>query len=1084
MIKKIQLRGISRTPSDRMTEDGGMAESLNAHIEDSESAPTLPPVDVTEAEGLPTDKDYDILYIHKTSTYKNYICSRKIYKNEGYILPDGFAGYNVFWNIDDFFVWKTTRNGKIYLDLSYSGAEELGYIDSLRHADIVVSKRHIFDTSVGNDKAIYLFVSNIIFDEQSDYITIESNNAEFKTLEPDPNPVFYPEIGTWEKSESGAFVFNTITKLKTNVKKITHQGNLLGISSEDDFNWYLFSEKRYQLLGNNFAMPFVEISANNYKTSQYNLYEKIKDGQHTQNDKIETDAPISSFSYDHYAKTKTDKDYLATQWYHTYHPTSLNEAYNNKQNISDEDKHIYFPQDRDQKFYHIIENNYKALAVLYHDLNVLLAHNREKGYFTQPIFALLSFKLLDSSITTMPILIGNYSKTPYEIHYGFEDNFTSAIAPTVVASKCVREEHTIYTIELSQCYRIKIKIFSNIDELRKWKDLVQKISLYISPGIYGAYPKYKDVEIKNITSQVDGAPPPAVNDVTYNYTTVLSGDLQFRYDDTEQKLLRASTFYEIESWDFNEENLEKLINGLEIDPGDKQWMSEDILLTLPKITALNAKNYELVPEGFISFNRRMICYDFLEKISMNTCITSQAFVGNTSFNKYELNYIMIDDAGNEIVIANRFAYNNTYYNDTIGKDFYAFLLCPDTRVKYIDIYFYLDGKLTKSGRFELKEHPYLDCSYYYGGLNTRLYSLCNSRSENRSAVTQYLLPKRDAVYVSEIDNPFVFPLKSRYYFTDNIVGASIATTPLSTGQFGQFPLYVFTKGGIWSMETNSLGEFVTQKPVNRYVATSEKMILSLENTIIFLCSEGLMLMSGSELRNLSQNMNGRHWFITEHTGGNVIQDKEEWARYLPTLEDQTSFMAFMNNAEGIAYDFTGKRLIIFDSELPYQYVFNITSNTWHKTSIAELSGHSVQRTLNSYPDCLFVSSDEQGHPHLWNWSTLLDGNLESPVVTGILATRPFDLGESDILKTIKHIKIRGQYERYELNEDGAPDVQKPRVSYILLGSNDGINFTRLTSLRGKPWKMYRMIILFKLRPYERVSWIDIDYETRHTNKLR
>lgn len=64
------------------------------------------------------------------------------------------------------------------------------------------------------------------------------------------------------------------------------------------------------------------------------------------------------------------------------------------------------------------------------------------------------------------------------------------------------------------------------------------------------------------------------------------------------------------------------------------------------------------------------------------------------------------------------------------------------------------------------------------------------------------------------------------------------------------------------------------------------------------------------------------------------------------------------------------------------------------------------------------------------------------------------------------------------------DVLKPRVSYILLGSQDGIHFARLGSLRGKSWKMFRIIILAKLRPHERISWIDIDYETRFTNKLR
>ena len=55
MIKQIQLRGISRTPSDRMSEDGGLSESLNMYLDTAESAPAFVPKDVTEKQGLPAD---------------------------------------------------------------------------------------------------------------------------------------------------------------------------------------------------------------------------------------------------------------------------------------------------------------------------------------------------------------------------------------------------------------------------------------------------------------------------------------------------------------------------------------------------------------------------------------------------------------------------------------------------------------------------------------------------------------------------------------------------------------------------------------------------------------------------------------------------------------------------------------------------------------------------------------------------------------------------------------------------------------------------------------------------------------------
>ena len=66
-VKRIQLRGISRNPSDRMTADGGCAESMNVHLDTDELAPSIAP----DTLDLPTG--YEYLYIHKTTAYTNYI---------------------------------------------------------------------------------------------------------------------------------------------------------------------------------------------------------------------------------------------------------------------------------------------------------------------------------------------------------------------------------------------------------------------------------------------------------------------------------------------------------------------------------------------------------------------------------------------------------------------------------------------------------------------------------------------------------------------------------------------------------------------------------------------------------------------------------------------------------------------------------------------------------------------------------------------------------------------------------------------------------------------------------------------------
>ena len=73
-IKRIQLRGISRSPSDRMTDDGGVAESLNAQIIDGEVAPINEPSPCNEDFGLSAEPQTDEpVYIHKTNSYEHII---------------------------------------------------------------------------------------------------------------------------------------------------------------------------------------------------------------------------------------------------------------------------------------------------------------------------------------------------------------------------------------------------------------------------------------------------------------------------------------------------------------------------------------------------------------------------------------------------------------------------------------------------------------------------------------------------------------------------------------------------------------------------------------------------------------------------------------------------------------------------------------------------------------------------------------------------------------------------------------------------------------------------------------------------
>ena len=74
-------------------------------------------------------------------------------------------------------------------------------------------------------------------------------------------------------------------------------------------------------------------------------------------------------------------------------------------------------------------------------------------------------------------------------------------------------------------------------------------------------------------------------------------------------------------------------------------------------------------------------------------------------------------------------------------------------------------------------------------------------------------------------------------------------------------------------------------------------------------------------------------------------------------------------------------------------------------------------------------------------------------------------------KQIGRIEVRGNF-------------RKSMVHYVLTGSMDGRNFTVLPSLRSGSFKSYRLALLASLRPYERISWVDVEFEPRFTGRMR
>ena len=959
MIKQIQLRGISRTPSDRMVEDGGVSESLNMYLDSAESAPVLLPKDVTSELGLPQNLEADRVFIHETPEYKSYIVS---------------ASGNIF-------SYKNSEKRHIY---TLAEDEQLQHIASIGNALIITTNR-----------AILYFLC-----KDSEYIALGSN---------------LPDV-------SCGFV------------------NL-----DQQFD------------PNNGGQPATERMPKRLVNTPYT-------------------SPSKGFWWG-----TADKDYA----------------------ISDADTLV-------------------AMNQIWDGFQDLLTYNKKRGCLWGPILLRYAITLYDDThwFVSAPIMLGA----------GFNTEKGTLVGDEIPLEITFSSGQTAMQITLKGvCYKIGLhRSVSNTEKLLLWKDIIKSIDIYSSPMINlfpnGNKAGYMDNTTKLLYFDPVGSSAKGI----------------------EESISSYGEFFKIKSY--------SLEDFLKYEEGKYEEitcdMSDSALVGGAKSLDETESFEELLALRSQVYNKHLLLTGVEKLLSRGLSVLNGQHARYGSYEyKYKFRFYIRGVNQPHVVYSNVLHpqygavrdNSNTSNYEIVNTEPFSFISYPNSNCFKVEID-YLDNfseELQETKAFEMKRHPYIpNCSYCWIGLG-KSFAREPGAIPNEYPISKEnrLIQETNKLFLSESENPFVFPLKYRYTFQSKVIGVAIATSALSQGQFGQFPLYVFTEDGIWAMETGADGSFVSSKPLSREVCSNPDSITSIDNAVVFVTKKGVMLLQGSEVVELSPNMNGRHYTPNESATA-LIGKQGGYSNLVDAIEDKDSFVAFMQDAK-IAYDYEGKRLIfISPSNKGFQYLYKIDTQTWHKVSL----GKNFIAPLNSYPECLVqtksdelkefveVNSPYEGsqrngalailkreYPNLpeeslnafldgkyalditdhqsaffdelldyydiatrveevypvkiYDCSTVLTPDSTQETAKGIIITRPFDLGEPDVYKTIKAIKIRGDYD-------------KGNVQYFLQGSDDGRTFYNLTSLRGKSWKMFRLFILADLEPTERISWVDVEYDTRFKNRLR
>lgn len=128
-------------------------------------------------------------------------------------------------------------------------------------------------------------------------------------------------------------------------------------------------------------------------------------------------------------------------------------------------------------------------------------------------------------------------------------------------------------------------------------------------------------------------------------------------------------------------------------------------------------------------------------------------------------------------------------------------------------------------------------------------------------ITDKFVTQKNKLRVSAPNNPFSFPLANSYAIgTENnrIHAINSAAIEMSDAKFGEFPLFVFTEEGIFTLQSGS-GEVLYSAtiPLN-YDRIVNPATLAVNHNILYVTARGIQAMFSNESRLISEPINNLH----------------------------------------------------------------------------------------------------------------------------------------------------------------------------------------------------------------------------------
>lgn len=738
---------------------------------------------------------------------------------------------------------------------------------------------------------------------------------------------------------------------------------------------------------------------------------------------------------------------------------------------------------------------------------------KREGRFLYPFFARYALRLFDEShaMHSAPILL-----LPSTLYCP-----VAAFMELNDSSNALDDYFNYYAYLVFQCYAkaLRLKFVGFVDEdgesadISDWDDIVKGVDLYLSSEIVTFNERYYD-NIDNIpvrwywreySSQAydfDNFPDYGnayaedeleswlqdYKDIGVFPTTSGAENVCFpleSYSSSEimEKVANTNLFYKIKSYSISQLDTD--------DWDDYRYLHNEIeygalegLETQPILEDDYVSRCRMVGSANYNYNQRLL----LGNISL------QAPLWYQDAKTFEDNYDI--DIWFEIEKPEKTILVHWDWADVGYKDFGHYIYYPDPDCKKMIVY--VQAASYAMAEIPMYEHKGLNGAYalmpslqsLYEAFQDGAFSTYASATPTASTDDERYYSMPNTIAMSSVANPFYFPATN---FKDvgrtKVIGIAANTLDVSSGQWGQFPVYVFCSDGIVAININDQGNFGYTRAVSADVllepkGLSQPTLVQLGQALMFLTQRGVMMIAGTKLNCVSEAMDGRHFNAVSELD-DVAYGVGAFQNLITRTSDNVSFRDFVNSGF-LAYDYAHNRVLLLRSDMDYQYVYSLKTGLWGKQIIYTNSA-SVQTTIddtrslhtlavkpitsavNNYTEMYL--QDTMGFLYK-SMNVMEQNNGKQTYQYGYLVSRPIRFG-TDEYKTIT--RMLNRYTHYANNSF---------VRVALYGSRDGVSYGRINTLRGMSYQYFIFAIYIYMKPNERYSYLSVDFETRLTNKLR